>query len=256
VAADYAAPHADGADLRRGLRGRMSRWGMLVAASAVVLVTAALVMAALWAATSDRTSTSYFVSDAVLGIEIDVARGNVEIFGGGRDEVQVRRVERSLYGHRPQEHRAVANGILRIESRCPTLVLGSCAADYRVTVPESVAVTVTAERGDVRLTAYRGSAEVWTSKGSIAAEAFCGFVLQATARGGSIDVSAICSPERLELRTDRGNVTATVPPGRYSVDADSSDGNVAVRGLERVSDAPWTVQALSNSGNVTVEAGT
>lgn len=256
MAADYVVPHAEGAHARRGLRERVSRWGVLVAGSATVLVAAGLVMGALWAATSKRTSTSYFVRDAVLGIELDITRGNVEIVGGARDEVQVRRVERSLFGHEPQEHRTVANGVLRIESRCRSLVLGSCSADYRVAVPDSIALTITAERGDVQLRAYRGSAEVWAGRGSVTAEAFCGFTLQATARAGSIDVGAICSPERLELRTDSGNVTATVPPGRYSVDADSSAGSVAVAGLERADDAPWKVQALSNTGNVTVKVGT
>jgi DUF4097 and DUF4098 domain-containing protein YvlB len=150
----------------------------------------------------------------------------------------------------------VANGVLRIASGCPSLVVGSCAADYRVTVPESVPLTVTAEHGDVRLTAYRGSAQVWTAEGSITANAFCGFVLQATARRGSIDIAALCSPERLELRTDSGDVAATVPPGRYSIDADTSEGSVALSGLERAENAPWKIQALSNSGDVTVEAGT
>lgn len=255
MAADYAASHAEGSDTRRGLRARLSSWGLLVAASATVLAAAAAAMAVLWAATSDRSSSSYAVPDAVLAIEIDVGRGNVEILGGGRDEVQVRRSEKSLYGHEPQERRTVANGVLRIESGCVSLVVGSCAADYRVTVPESVAVTINAARGDVRLTAYRGSAHVVTGGGSITADAFCGFVLEATARGGSIDVSAICSPERLELRTDSGDVAATVPPGRYSIDADSNVGTVAVDGLERAVDAPWTIQALSSSGNVRLKAG-
>jgi hypothetical protein len=254
VAADYAAPHVEGAEAGRGLRGRISRWGLLVAASATVLIAATAVMTVLWLATSDRSSTSYSVGGAVLGVELDIGRGNVEILGGGRDEVQVIRTDRSLYGHEPRERRTVANGVLRIESRCASLVVGSCAADYIVTVPESVSLTITSGRGDVRLTPYRGSAQVWTSHGSIAADAFCGFVLQATARGGSIDVTALCSPELLELRTGRGDVTATVPPGRYRIEADSSGGSVAVRGLESADDAPWRIQALSSSGNVTVKA--
>jgi hypothetical protein len=254
VAADYAVPQAEGAD-QRGLRGRLSGWTLLVGASAAALVAAAVAMAALWAATSNRSSTSYSVTSALLGVEIDVGKGNVEIIGGGRDEVQVRRIDRSLFGHEPKEQRTIENGVLQITSRCVALVVGSCTADYRVTVPESVAVTIAAEHGDVRLTAFRGSAQIVTGAGSIAADAFCGFVLHATSRGGSIDVATICSPERLELRTHGGDVTAAVPPGRYSIEADSNGGNVAVSGLERADDAPWTIQALSSTGNVTVEAG-
>ena len=254
VAADYAVPQAEGAD-QHGLRGRLSAWTLLVGASATVLVAAAVAMAALWAATSDRTATSYSVSGALLGIELDVANGNVEILGGGRDDVQVRRVERSLFGHEPSEQRTVENGVLRISSRCVDLVIGSCTADYQVTVPDSVSATITAQHGDVRLNAFRGSAQVVTGGGSIAVDAFCGFVLHARARAGSIDVATICSPERLELRTDSGDVTAAVPPGRYSIDADTNGGALAIRGLELADDAPWTIQALSSTGDVTVEAG-
>lgn len=227
---------------------------MLVAASAAVLSAVAVAMAVLWIVTSDRSSTTYAVTGALLAIELDVERGNVEIIGGGRGEVQVRRIERSLYGHEPEERRTVASGILRITSRCVSFVVGSCTADYRINVPDSVPMTITAKRGNVHLDAFRGSAHVATDRGSITAEAYCGFVLQATARGGSIDVATICSPERLELRTDTGDVSVTVPPGRYSIDADSNVGQVAVRGLEHAGDAPWTIQALSSSGDVTLEA--
>jgi hypothetical protein len=254
VAADYAVPHAEGAD-QRGLRGRLSGWTLLVGASAAVLVAAAVAMAALWAATSNRSSTSYSVTSALLGFELDVGKGNVEILAGGRDEVQVRRIDRSLFGHEPTEQRTLKNGVLRISSRCVELVIGSCTADYRVTVPESVSVTIAAKHGDVRLTAFRGSAQIVTGGGSIAVDAFCGFVLHATSRGGSIDVATICSPERLELRTDSGDVQAAVPPGRYSIDADTNSGALAIRGLELADDAPWTIQALSSTGDVTVEAG-
>jgi Putative adhesin len=256
VVADYAAaPHTEDADVGRGPRRRLSRWGLLVTASATLLIAALVVLAALWALTSHRKSTSYAVGAAVLGVEMDVGRGNVEIIGGGRDEVQVLRTDRSLYGHEPQEQRTVADGVLRIESNCASLVVGSCTADYRVTVPESVSVTIVAKHGNVRLTAYRGSANVSTGEGSISAESFCGYVLEATAKAGSIDVTALCSPDHLELRTDSGNVRAAVPPGRYSVEADTNGGTVAVLGLERADDAPWTIQALTNSGDVVVEAG-
>jgi Putative adhesin len=255
VAADYAAPHAEDADLQREPHHRVSRWGLLVGASATVLLLAALLMAVLWAVTSDRSSTSYAVPGALLRVEIDVTRGDVEIFGGGSATVEVLRTDRSLYGHEPVEHRTVANDVLRIQSRCPSLVVGSCRADYRLTVPESVSLTVSAEQGNVHLEGYRGSAQVSTNNGGISAAGFCGYVFQATAKGGNVDVGAVCAPETLELRTDTGDVAAAVPPGRYSIDVDSNVGNVDVRGLERAEDAPWKIQALSNTGDVTVRAG-
>ena len=56
------------------------------------------------------------------------------------------------------------------------------------------------------------------------------------------------------LRSRSGDVRAVVPAGRYRVDADSDGGSSRVAGLTPVEDAPFQIQALSTSGDVTVEA--
>lgn len=232
----------------------MSTWRLLVALSGVALAVAAALMAGLWLATSGTRTTAYDFAGPLLGIEIDVGRGNVEILGGGRSNVHVRRTERFAYDHRPREQLALEDGVLKIGSDCASLVLGTCSADYALTIPDNVAVTIRTTDGDVRLRGYRGSVEVTTTRGAITVDGFCGFVLQATAGRGDIRVGTACAPERLELRSDRGDVTAVVPAGRYQVDADTNEGRVAVRGVVAVDDAPWTIQALSGRGDVTVTA--
>src|SRR5918994_7689639 len=171
-------------------------------------------MAGLWLGTSGTRSSSYAFAGPLLAIEIEVGRGDVEILGGGRSDVHVRRTERFAYDHAPRERLALEDGVLKIGSECASLVIGTCAADYALAIPDNVAVTIRAAHGDVRLLAYRGSAQVTATRGGIAVEAFCGFVLQATARRGDIDVEAACAPERLELRSERGDVTAVVPARR------------------------------------------
>ena len=109
-----------------------------------------------------------------------------------------------------------------------------------------------APHGNIRLANYRGSAELDTTFGSISVTSFCGFVLQATTKTGNIDVHTGCSADRLELRSDTGDVNVSVPEGRYRVDAATSNGAANVRGLTEAGDAPWSIQALSNSGTVTV----
>jgi hypothetical protein len=49
-------------------------------------------------------------------------------------------------------------------------------------------------------------------------------------------------------------VSAVVPPGRYQIDADSTDGSSRIRGLTPADDAPFQIQALSNSGDVDLQA--
>jgi hypothetical protein len=252
--AGYAAP-ADRSETSRAEEGRarrLSPWGRLVAASILVLIAAGASMAGLWAATAGTHSESFLAAAEVLRVELDVGRGNVEIVGGGLDEVQVRRTDHFAYDHSPQEARTQEDGVIRITSTCADLLLGACYADYRVKISDNVPVVVRAPHGNVLIESYRGSAQLETTDGNISVSSFCGFVLQATTKAGSIDVGTRCSADRLELRTDTGNVTASVPQGRYRVDAATSNGRATVRGVTQSGDAPWSIQALSNTGNVTV----
>ena len=50
-------------------------------------------------------------------------------------------------------------------------------------------------------------------------------------------------------------ISATVPAGAYRLDAESNHGRTEVSGLQRSADAAYEVQALSDSGNVTVRGG-
>jgi hypothetical protein len=253
VSAGYAAT-GEGLDSTRaeGHSRRLSPWGRLVAASVLVLVAAAASMAGLWAATAGSRSTSIIAFPEVLRVEIVVGRGDVELVGGGLDEVRVRRTDHFAYDHSPTEVRTLEDGVARIESSCQDLLIGSCSADYRVTVSDNVPVVVHAPHGSIRLESYRGSAELDTSSGNISVMSFCGFVLQATTKSGNVDVQASCSADRLELRSDTGNVRATVPTGRYRVDAATSHGTATVQGVTSADDAPWSIQALSNTGHVTL----
>jgi hypothetical protein len=87
----------------------------------------------------------------------------------------------------------------------------------------------------------------------VAIGGFCGFTLVVTSASGDISGGADCSPDRMELRSGSGDVHAVVPSGRYRVDANSDSGDERVRGLTVADDASFTVQALSGSGDVTVE---
>ena len=48
-------------------------------------------------------------------------------------------------------------------------------------------------------------------------------------------------------------MSAVVPPGRYQVEAESTNGGERVSGVSAVADAPFSIQALSSSGDVVVE---
>lgn len=235
----------------------VSLWHVAVAASTLVVAAALATFAVLWATSVGVSSTSYTakVPGTLLRLDVVVEHGDVEIVGGGPVDVVVERTDTRAFGHAPVERRMIQGNVLRIESSCPTLVAGTCEADYRITMPENVAATVYSEHGDVRVNAFRGVADLSTRGGEITVEAFCGRLLHATARGGDVDVQASCTPERLEARTDTGAVQIAVPRGTYNVDADTDGGTIDVFGLTQLRTAPASIQALSSSGDVTVGGG-
>jgi len=233
---------------------RISRWGVVVMASSLLIVGGAAALAIASVASSRERLVSFAVRGSLSGVALDVDDGDVEIAGGGRRPVLgVQRTDRFAFGHDAEVQRTVAGGELRIRSRCPNAVPRACSVRYRVVVPDNVPVTVRTAGGTVRFRGYRGSARVTTRSGDIDVAGFCGFSLQARAESGDIVASAACAPQQLTLRSTMGSVRVSVPPGRYQVEAESASGSHSVRGLDAVSDAPFSIQALSSSGDVSVE---
>jgi hypothetical protein len=227
-------------------------WWWLVAASVGILVIAAGAVA-IWSAASRQTrTTSYRVLGDLAGIELDLGDASVQLDGGG-GAVELRRVDHFSFGHSSTERRSVQDNVLRIVSRCPDQVLGTCRTAYRLTVPDNVPVRVQTSSGSVRLTGVRASVQVSTGSGAIVASGFCGHSLRAVSDAGGVSAGADCSVEQLVLRSRSGDVRAVVPSGRYRVDAQSDSGSRRVRGVVPSDDASFSVQALSTSGDVAVD---
>jgi hypothetical protein len=233
---------------------RISPWGALVAFSAVLVVGAAAALLIAAVASSRERDVRFAVRGSLSGVTLDVGDADVEIRGGGpRELMQVRRIDHYAFGHGAVVSRSVLMGEMRLRSRCPGAMPRACSSRFELVVPDNVPVDVRTDGGAVRLRGYHGSAQVTTRGGDIDVAGFCGFALEARAESGDIATSAACAPQRLALRSTEGSVTASVPPGRYQVEAESTNGAERVSGVSAVSDAPFSVQALSSSGDVVVE---
>ena len=233
---------------------RISRWGVVVMASSLLIVGGAGALAIDAVASSHTRVVSFAVRGSLSGVALDVDGADVVITGGGRRAVlAVQRTDRFAFGHDAEVRRSVAGGELRIHSRCPHAVPRACSVRYRLVVPDNVPVTVRTGAGTVRFDGYRGSARVTTRSGDIAIAGFCGFSLEARAESGDIAANAACAPQQLALRSTQGSVRVSVPPGRYQVEAESASGHHRIRGLDATADAPFAIQALSSSGDVLVE---
>jgi hypothetical protein len=254
VATDPRSGTRDHRQRRFSLRG-LSRWALLLASSVIVLAAAAVVLAALWLSSMKTTSVTSQLSGSPLGIELRVQSGDVTVVGGSQRALAVSHSDNSVFGHGPSEQRSLSGGVIRISSTCPQLVVGRCSAGYRIDVPDDVPISIRAEDGTVHLVGYHGSADIATNGGAISVEGYCGFVLGAASASGGISVSTACSPERLTLRSDTGDVSAVVPAGSYRIQAASNSGPTSMTGVTNDDGAPWAIQALSNSGSVRVTGG-
>ena len=233
---------------------RISRWGIVVMASALLVGAVAAALGVASVTSSHERVVSFAVRGSLSGVALDVDDADVVIVGGGpRAVLGVQRTDRYAFGHDADVQRTVTGGELRIHSRCPNTVPRACSVSYRMVVPDNVPLTVRTTSGNVSFRGYRGSARVTTRSGDVDVAGFCGFSLEARAESGDIAAAAACAPQQLTVRSNEGSVRVSVAPGRYQVEAESASGSESVRGLDAVADAPFAVQALSSSGNVSVE---
>ena len=230
-------------------------WNRAVLASAAIVVLLVLVFGIAWLVTLHSRTTTYTVSTPLRQVDLQLASGQAVIVGGGSTAVQVRRTDHYAFGRTARESRSVTGGVLRIVSRCPRIVVGSCSASYELAVPETVAVRVTTTGGRVRLDGFRGAAALRTGSGSVDVEAYCGFRLSAISGSGDLHVATACAPQSLDLRTGSGNAVALVPPGRYRLSAISGSGKQRVSGVVRDQRAAFSIDVHSGSGLAAVEGG-
>jgi len=114
---------------------RLSPWGRLVAASALVAGVVTVVLAVWSVASTQERRVAYTVRGAAAGVSLDVGDADVEVRGGGRaTTVAVQHVDRFGFGHGPVTRRTIAGGVFSVRSRCPETVLHGCSVRYRVVV--------------------------------------------------------------------------------------------------------------------------
>ena len=220
-----------------------------------------------------KTSVRTHAIDAdVREIVVTSESGDVRLIAGGR-RIEVRESQHYV-SRRPVLERDVEDGVLRIDSHCARFVL-RCSANLRVTVPAGVAVSVDAasgdvhadeldvrgahvrsDSGDIQLALLGGQALVWahTDSGRVAVSAPGADAIDAQSDSGDIRVDAGADVGRVVAHTDSGDVAVTVPGGRYAIDAATGSGDVDIDGVSRDDDAPRTIQARTDSGDVAVRA--
>jgi hypothetical protein len=233
---------------------RLTPWTRLVAVSAVLVVGCLVAVVTLAITSRSERLVSYPVRGSLNGLQLDLGDADVVIARGGRGaSVDISRRERFAFGRSARATREIDGGVFMLRSRCPRTVLHDCSVRYRVVVPDNIPIDVRTGSGAIRLEGYRGSARVASGSGNVSIDDFCGFGLQARSESGTIGANVDCALQQLSVRSTSGSVHVVVPPGRYRLDAETAAGRRSVKGVTESNDAPFSLQALSSSGDVTVE---
>ncbi|HVX68555.1 MAG TPA: DUF4097 family beta strand repeat-containing protein [Mycobacteriales bacterium] len=138
----------------------------------------------------------------------------------------------------PRLAHSLDDGVLRVSAPCPRptgiieLGLNDCAVDLLITVHRAVTVDASNSVGDIRARGLRGAETLRTDVGDIVID----------------DVRA----PHLRAVSDTGDISMSVAAGTYAVDVHSDVGDTRVRGISVASDAPRTLSARTDTGDIRI----
>jgi hypothetical protein len=207
---------------------------ILVITGAAVLALAGLCGGA-WAfgkAVAGHQTETHAVTGPVRSVVVDVDRGDVRLTPGTAVSVeQTRRWDLK----KPRVTRTLHDGVLTVKSRCHGVwVLSHCATDLDVSIPAGVAVRVQTNVGDV------------SGHGLVTRDA------RVRTDVGDVHVGLAQAPGRLAAETNVGDISLSVPHGRYAVRTVSHVGDDRVDGLVQDDSAPASIRAITDVGDVAV----
>jgi len=232
----------------------------LVAVLVIVVGVVGLALALLSSSltTEDKGSTTH--SGPIRAVDVQIDNGRVDVVGTSDPDATVDRVRHYLHGA-PTITETVADGVLRMQTKCPTFIALQCRVDLHLRVPAGASVHVRTDRGSVSVQGTSGPVDVGTSAGAVRLTATSGAVTLATSAGAidgvdlkapSIDATAgagriklsLAEPAaRVDLRTHAGSIDLALPvaPGGYRVTTQKGAGKADVS----VAQDPTSARAVS-----------
>ncbi|HWC33916.1 MAG TPA: DUF4097 family beta strand repeat-containing protein [Mycobacteriales bacterium] len=169
------------------------------------------------------------------------------------------------------------DGVLRVAAPCPRptgivdIGFNDCLVDLLITVPAAVTVDAVDSVGDIRIRDLRGNETLRSDVGEIRVDRVVGPSLTATSDTGSVRLAGVRfaaltlrsssggvqadlarMPRTVVARSSDGDVDLTVPAGTYAVDTHTDVGSTHVRGITSSSDAPRTLSAHTDDGDIRI----
>lgn len=225
---------------------------LLVIVFLVVLVGSALAVVNF--ALDSTTVKTQTVTERVREIVVKSGGGGVDL-APAAEQIEVRETQHYVFG-KPRLELNVKNGVLTLDSDCKAALV-KCYADLRVTVPPGIEVTVDTDSGDAILALIGRQRLVWahTDSGNVEVLVANARAVDAQTDSGDVMVDVFDSrPRRVVARSDSGSIQVLVPKGDYAVDAQTDSGEVDIGGITRNDRAPNSIEARTDSGDITIRA--
>ncbi|NEE02886.1 DUF4097 family beta strand repeat-containing protein [Phytoactinopolyspora halotolerans] len=237
--------------------------------AAVVVVTA--VAAYSWLTrSSDEWSTTIA---NVSRIEVDIAAGDIELFGSSGSDVQLDAHTDDGWVRAARLEHHIDGETLRIEGRCSgnRFVPGfGCGTHVVLAVPDGVEVKAATSGGSIESTGLVGNVNLESSAGDVVIEGHSGelrahstagdvtamgltsHAAYLTSSAGSVEVQAVSPPRSLDVESSGGPVHVELPAGHaYHVEASGVDGEATVDAATNFTSG-YEVRAFSSADTATV----
>jgi Toastrack DUF4097 len=200
---------------------------------------------------ADEKTRSFTIDAPVSKVVVDSDVGDVHVLAADTDRITIRQTTHWLT-YEPTPTRVVDGGVLRLDDGCGGWNFFRCEADYQITVPRDLALEVDVDSGDIEVEGVAGGLSLHTDSGDVRGRELTGAQVKGTSDSGDVKLAFSTAPASVEANTDSGNVEVELPQAPYAVDVDTDSGDTDVEGIVQYDLASRTIEAKSDSGDVTV----
>ncbi|MEV7496320.1 DUF4097 family beta strand repeat-containing protein [Streptomyces anulatus] len=171
------------------------------------------------------------------------------------DDVEVeRRVSGTKIGGEIAAGWQFDGGILTLSVDCDGVSV-NCHAQYTVKVPRDVAVTAEYGNSDVQLSNLGGAAlHLEGHDGTVRGEGISATSVSVVSRNGDTDLDLTSVPDRVDVRSQDGNVRLGLPASAYAVRTAAKKGDVTVDVADD-STSSHSVNVQTRNGDIRISEG-
>jgi len=187
-------------------------------------------------------------------LDLDTDNGEVEIRGGGGDEIAVRTVLVERHEGDADYSIDVEGDRLVVAGECDGRRWNGCSVGFVVTVPSEFEIDVVTDNGRVALADVDGRVSVETDNGAIHADRIGSPIVDTRSSNGRIRLNFDDAPVSVAATSGNGAIDVRLPDRDvdYAVEADSGNGAVDID-VRTDPDADRQVTARSDNGAIDVE---